>query len=125
MPGHLIGFLDMIKELKSRLDVMFDAELDGDHHWLMGFNDDGTYAYSALKIEGKEAVIHLNVIRWNKGILKEMLADWEEILYACRNAGATSIIAANKDYLDKRWPKLIKYFGFDKPTIVAISKQEI
>ena len=115
----------MIQELDSRPPGVFDERLDDDHHWIRAFNADYVYCYLALKIEKEVAVVHLEMRRWNKTVLKEMLADWEKILYACRNAGATSLTAANPDYLDKRWPKLIKHFGFDEPEIISVSTQKI
>lgn len=115
----------MIEELGNRNDGVFDKELDDDHQWLKLFNDEGDYAYVAIQIIGHEALIHLNIVRWNKGTLKDGLADWQNILYACKNAGVSSLIAANKNYEDKRWAKLIKYFGFEQPLILAVSKQKI
>lgn len=115
----------MIEELDTRPEDIFDPRIDDSHHWLRMHLNGVTYAYIALKIVGEESAIHLEFQSWSKSILKELLADWENILYACKKAGATSIIAANPDYEDKRWPKFIKHFGFPKPDIIAISKQPI
>jgi hypothetical protein len=114
----------MICFLPEKPAKVFD-HLDDHHMWIQGHDGNGPYGYVAIKFEGDKAVIHLELVRWAKCIMYRLLVDWEAILNTCRLKGAKTLVAANYNYTDPRWPKLIRHFGFPEPEIMALSHREV
>jgi hypothetical protein len=95
------------------------------HLWVKAEDEDGVYCYVGLRFEGPVGNVHLRVKRWSRGVLRSMQSDWPEVLEICRRNGAKHLVAANEDYEDKRWPKLIQKFGFPKPQVISTSVMEL
>ena len=114
----------MIKSLKKKPENHFE-HLPDDYLWFKLFNRNYIYAFLGIQIIGSLCAIHLEIIKWNHFILKELKNDWLQVKDFCKCKGCLSIIASNSDLSDNRWPRFIKYFDFPYPSNVLISKQEL
>lgn len=84
------------------------------------------YGWGALQRDVPNMGVHLNVYRWSPAVLKQMKLDFEAVIVPmAKEMGAKTMYAVNKDYLDARWPKLIRHFGFPKPEIMALSSRKV
>lgn len=112
---------------KRPLEVFDHIGTAEDHYWFEVSDIDGIALYVSLgRIKGSRlGNVHLEVLRWSSTILKGMMVLWPTIVALAGHIGCHSLIAANWDYEDKRWPKLIKHFGFPEPKIMSISQQDI
>lgn len=89
-------------------------------------NESGPYIHLAVEIIGPYASIHANMLRWTHNVFKDAVKEWENlILFTFIPFGVTQITANTPNINDKRFPKLIKLFGFPEPVNILISTMEI
>ena len=118
----------MIVAMINKPDKIFDHLSDEAKYYWFEISDllGPAYYVGIGTIKGqKEAAIHFEVLRWSVDILRGMKQHWPFVVAFAKHLGCSALVAANWEYLDKRWPKLIKHFGFPQPKIMAISQQEI
>lgn len=114
----------MINEVDKCPDV-FDKIPQGKWYELILENGD-QYGWFAFQCDTPGTIgVHLEVMAWAPSVLRQMLLDWDELKKIAREMGAKDLYAANKNYKDKRWARLIKHFGFRKVSIIALSYQEV
>ena len=117
----------MISEVRNKPSVF--GHLETACRWFEAYETgcSSPYAYWALQYgDDKSIGIHLEVMCWSHNILRQMIVhDWPWLKNEAKKMGATTLFAANKNYQDERWPKLIKHFGFPKPQVLALSVQEV
>ena len=101
------------------------SHIPNDHNFFEVIYKEKPCAYMALSFVGNTVAVHLKVVKWSHQTKKVMLSDWEDIKKVLRSRGYQTIIAANEDYQDARWPKFIKHFGFQEPRLIAVSTQNI
>ena len=65
--------------------------------------------------------VHFEVSRFSPSILKSMKIDWQGVKSHLERRGVTYIVAANNDWQDERWPKMLKHFGFKGTKIIRFS----
>ena len=88
-------------------------------------DDENLYGWLTLQNEAPAVGVHLEIFFYTPGVLKQMVADWPEVVKVAKGMGATTLYATNFEYTDARWPKFIRYFGFPHPVILAFSQQEV
>ena len=115
----------MIVELGTRPAVFWNIEPDGNRFLSLHLDNGTQYGLLALESFGTNVNVHLEVFYWTPRVLKRMIADWPKVVAIAVDMGAICLLAINRNYNDKRWPKLIKHFGFPQPATVAISHQEV
>lgn len=91
----------------------------------LSYDGGKVYGWLALQPEPPNVGVHLQMRQWSPSIAKQMIADWPLIVDCARRLGGRLLWAANENYTDKRWPKLIRHFGFPEPRVVSLSMQEI
>lgn len=114
----------MIRTLKNKPEKFFN-DLPDNYIWLEVFDTIGIYAYVGIEIIGNFASFHFEVTEWTHNNLKKMLKDWEQIKEMCVKMGAETLAVSNENTNDKRWPKIIKHFGFDEIRTMLISTQGV
>lgn len=114
----------MLRILKARPEGLFE-QTGPSAIFFEGYDDNGTYGYTAIEFIIDNASMHLEVVRWSHGILKKMIEDWKTIKMLCEFHNCKRILASQPDTTDTRWPKLIKHFGFPQPKAVLVSRQEV
>jgi len=80
-----------------------------------GFDEDGIYGYLAVDLRMPEnAIVHLQVFRWSKTILKHLLSDWNIIKDALKRLNVKTVGVTKIGFSDenKKFIKFVKYFGF-------------
>ena len=115
----------MVKRLDKKPEGYFKQSHNDNFMWFELSYKKEPYAYVAIEILGTFASLHTEMIRWSHNIAKIMQIDWEEIKFIYKRFGIKEMIASNDDVNDKRWPKFIRLFGFDKPKPILVSRQEI
>jgi len=86
------------------------------------------YANAALDFRyPPNCLFHLEVHRWNHGVLKRLMDDWQTALVVIKGKGATRIVATKAGKLSdqKSYTKLLKLFGFCDPVEFTVSEQYI
>jgi len=117
----------MIKLLKERPKETLHIEEPGSCAWHeLSIDKTGdVYGWIGVCIIEDQAGLHLVFSGSIIGVYNQAQKDFKGLKRALRDYGVTSIVASNPNTEDKRWPKLIKNFGFPEPELVYISTMEI
>ena len=103
------------------------SEIGADHTFYKLQDDKGLYGYIALYIGPGDAVIHLDLNRFTHKTLKHMLKEFEWVKQVCKHAGCKKILALTKadmsktGWLDTKWDRLIRLFGFPEAELIKMS----
>lgn len=115
----------MIREV-DRKPSAFRAVPDHCRWFRLEMDESGElYGWLALQDEHEAVGVHLEILFFTPSVMKQMVQDWPRAVKTAKNMGAKVLYATNFDYTDTRWPKLIKYFGFPNPVVLAFSQQEV
>lgn len=90
--------------------------------------DGKLYGFAALDIRFPPyALLHLEVERWGRAVLKEMEKDWVFAKNIIRSLDCNVVVLTKAGNLATQgsYKKLIDKFGFDKPVEFTQSSQEI
>lgn len=118
---------NMLDTLTEKPDGLF-GDINGrdtEQEFFVGWRWEGQkkciYAYVALEYNRPAVAVHFEVARFSPSILRSMRVDWQGVKSHLERRGITYIVAANNNWQDTRWPKMLKHFGFESTKLIRFS----
>jgi hypothetical protein len=102
----------------------FDS-LEQEYLWMALVENGVLYGYLAYRVDGNQMAVHFEIlVPFTRGSLRVLQSHWIKLIDSAKQNGVRCVVAMG-DPSDEKWPKFLRYFGFDRPKAIAITAQEI
>jgi len=116
--------IKMLDHTPQEVNIIKESDLCAWHELTVDRTGE-IYAWLGVHIVEDQAGIHAIFKRSIVGIFRQVEKDWKNLRWALKDYGVKSMVASNPNVQDKRWPKLIKKFGFPEPEMVWMATMEV
>lgn len=113
----------ILHQIKERPACL--KHLENDKNWYEMRHEDKIFGYLALKFMFNEGEVHMEIQNWTPQIAKHLKNNMYELRAICKKNGCVRLAGINKDIKDERWSKMLRFLGFSKPVIMAVSVLEV